>query len=98
MTLVKIWDLDDYSCICAIHLGSGWFAVNELVSNEDATRMACTGGGSRIRIFSFPEGKCLGRHLEHKQKIQTLSFAPDVETLASGASDRMLRLWNVAQS
>jgi WD40 repeat protein len=97
VALVKIWDLDDFTCLTEIHLGSGWSSVNELVFSRDGTQMACTGGGSKIRCFTFPEGRCIRRSDDHKQKIQTLSLSPDGSTLASGSSDRTLRLFDLTR-
>jgi WD40 repeat protein len=89
---VKLWSLEDYTCIRTFHLGSGWSAVTHLVFNKEGTRMACTGDGSQIRIFDVATGECLQRQDGHKNKVNTLCFSPDGSTLASGSNDRTLRL------
>ncbi|KAG7353252.1 WD-40 repeat-containing protein [Nitzschia inconspicua] len=98
VALVKLWDLRDYLCVLKIHLGTGWSSVNELVFNKEGTQMACTGGGSSLRVFSLvPEGGYIGKIENHKDRIKSLAFSPDGKTLASGSSDRTLKLWNVLQ-
>jgi WD40 repeat protein len=98
VALVKLWDLKDYSCVFKIHLGTGWSSVNQLVFNREGTRMACTGGGSSLRLFSLvPQGDYVGRIENHKDRIKTLAFSPDGSTLVSGSVDRTLKLWNVSQ-
>jgi WD40 repeat protein len=99
VALVKFWNLTDYSCVFKIHLGTGWSSVNELVFNKEGTKMACTGGGSRLRIFSLvPPAGSIGCSENHKDRIHTLAFSPDGKTLASGSSDRTIKLWNVTKT
>jgi hypothetical protein len=89
---VKLWRLEDYTCVRTFHLGSGWSAVTHLVFNADGTKMACTGDGSQIRVFDVESGGCIKRIDVHKQKVNTLAFSPDGTTLASGSNDRTFRL------
>lgn len=92
---VKLWSLEDYTCIRTFHLGSGWSAVTHLVFNDEGTRMACTGDGAQIRVFDVSSGKCLEQLAGHKNKVNTLAFSPDGTTLASGSNDRTMRLFAV---
>jgi len=89
---VKLWRLEDYTCVRTFSLGSGWSSVTHLVFSMDGTRMACTGDGSHIRIFDLESGECIKRLDVHKKKVNTLSISPDGTTLASGSNDRTLRL------
>jgi WD40 repeat protein len=99
VAVVKIWDLTDYSCVFTIHLGSSWSSVNELDFNQEGTRVACTGGGSSLRVFSLIPPGGSARYIEnHKARIHTLAFSPDGKTLASGSSDRTLRLWSMTKT
>lgn len=99
VAMVKLWDLSDYSCVLKIHLGTGWSSVNHLVFNDQGTHMACTGGGSSLRLFSLvSEGNSVGRVENHKDCIKTLAFSPDGKTLVSGSVDRTLKLWTVHQT
>lgn len=106
IAMLKLWDLTDYSCVRSFHLGNGWSAVTNIVfsttthqddegTTSTTTRMACTGDGSQIRVFDVENAKCIAVLTDHKERVESLSFSPDGKTLASGACDRTLRLWNL---
>jgi WD40 repeat protein len=93
---VKFWDLNNFTCIRTIHLGSGWSSVTHLVFSQDASFMACTSQGSQIRIFRVSDGHCIETLKGHKDRVESLSFSPDGLTLASGGCDRTMRLWSIS--
>lgn len=90
---VKIWSLEDYTCVQTINLGTGWSGVTHLQFNALGTRMACTGEGSQIRLYDVASEECLHRWVV--ARVNTLSFSPDGKTLAGGGCDRTMRLWTV---
>jgi WD40 repeat protein len=93
---VKVWDLQDFTCVRTIHLGTGWSSVTHLVFSRDGSKMACTSEGSQIRVYSAVGGHCIGVFSGHKDQVASLSFSPDGEILASGACDRTVRLWSLS--
>ena len=92
---VKLWDLTDYSCVRSFRLGNGWSAVTNIAFAQNGTRMACTGDGSQIRVFDVERTECIAVLKDNKDRVESLSFSPDGETLASGALDRTLHLWSL---
>lgn len=92
---LKLWDLTNYSCVRSFHLGSGWSAVTNIVFTNDGTKMACTSDGAKIRVFNLQSGECVAHLNDHKGRVESLSFSPDGDTLASGACDRTMRLWDL---
>jgi WD40 repeat protein len=92
---LKLWDLTDYSCVRSIHLGNGWSAVTNIVFTREGTKMACTGEGSQIRIFDVDTAECVVTLNDHRDRVESLSFSADGQTLASGACDRTVRLWSL---
>lgn len=85
----------DYCLDEQIHLGSGWSAVTLLTFTYDGRFLACTNGGSQIRLVDLGAARVLTT-LEggHTARIESLSFTSDGNTLASGSCDRTIRLWN----
>lgn len=96
---VKFWDLKSYTCIRSFQLGGGnpWMVVNHIVISPDGTKMACTGGGTHIRLFDVDKECYLATLDNHKEIVQSLAISPDGLSLASGGSDRTLRLWNLRE-
>lgn len=89
---VKIWSLIDYTCVQILSLGSGWSGVMHLFINKLGTHLACTGGGSQIRLFNICNEECTDRWSDHTGRVNTLAISPDGKTLASGGCDRTMRL------
>lgn len=98
VAMLKLWDLTNYSCVRSFHLGNGWSAATNIVFTRDGTRMACTGEGSQIRTFDMDTAECFATFKDHKDRVESLSFSPDGQMLASGACDRTVRLWNLQNS
>jgi WD40 repeat protein len=92
---LKLWDLTDYSCVRSFHLGKGWSAVTNIVFTREGTKMACTGEGSQIRIFDVDTAECVAILKDHRDRVESLSFSSDGQTLASGACDRTVHLWSL---
>lgn len=95
VAMVKLWDLTDYSCVRSFNLGNGWSAVTNFVFTREGTKMACTGEGSQIRIFDLDTAECVAVLKDHKDRVESMSFSSDGQTLASGACDRTVRLWSL---
>lgn len=92
---VKMWALNDYSCVRAFRLGGGWSAVTHITFSSDGSKMACSSEGSQIRVFDFNAAECVATIKRHKERVEALSFVSNGQTLASGACDRTVRLTTI---
>jgi len=52
-------------------------------------------GGKELELWSWPDKKRLGRLEGHDKDITTVAFTSDSKMLASGSTDRTIKLWNV---
>jgi WD40 repeat protein/tRNA A-37 threonylcarbamoyl transferase component Bud32 len=69
--------------------------ITSWTRNSDGSLYA-VGTNDHIVLRSAGDGQRASFLLGHKRRIASLSFSPDGRTLASGADDGTVRLWNVA--
>jgi WD40 repeat protein len=84
----------EYAFDKEIHVGSGWSAVALLTFTPDSRYLACTNGGSQIRIIHVTTNKVLATLTGHVGTIESLAFTSNGKTLASGSCDRTVRFWD----
>ena len=109
---IKVWRLEsriemdendgeimksDYVFSGEISLGPGWSAVALLTMTRDGQYLACTNGGSQIRIINFRTKQVCKSLVGHSGRIESLAFTYDGQALVSGACDRTVRLWGAFQ-
>jgi WD40 repeat protein/tRNA A-37 threonylcarbamoyl transferase component Bud32 len=73
--------------------------VGDVVVSPDGTRLACALPGDafkRVRVFDAISGKQTATCDGHTKEINTLTFSPDSERLATGSVDKTARVWDVA--
>lgn len=61
-----------------------------LLSEEDREGTA--------RVEEYYRQRMIFKLIKHQNAVRSLAFTPDGKTLASGAADRYVRLWNVAEA
>jgi len=88
VAMLKLWNLDDYSCVRSFHLGSGWSGVTNITFTSDGRYLACTSEGSSIRVFDVENSARVAVYTEHKGRVESLSFTSDGQFLVSGSVDR----------
>ena len=68
--------------------------IEEIRYSPDGTRLAVVGSFG-IRLYDTQTGEELNLLIGHRGIVNSVSFSPDGETLASGGRDAVIRLWNV---
>jgi WD40 repeat protein len=94
--MLKLWDLEDYTCVRSFSMGPGWSSVTNMTFTRDGSTLACTGEGSQIRVFDVESSRCVAVLNDNKGRVEGLIFCPDGQCLVSGACDRTVRMWNMA--
>ena len=83
------WHLPDDA---TMRLGKG--RINEITYSPDGTKMAvATSIG--IWLYETETVKELNLLTAHTRRVTSVAFSPDGTTLASGSSDKTIRLWDV---
>ena len=95
VSMLKLWDLEDYSCVRSFSTGIGWSAVTNITFTQDGRTAACTSDGSRIRVFDVESSECIAALSGHRDRVECLVFCPDGQCLVSGSCDRTLRIWDM---
>ena len=74
-------------------LGKGW--IGEIAYSPDGTQLAVA-SSIGIWIYNAQTGEELNLFTGHTDRVNSVSFSPDGETLASGSGDGTVLLWNLA--
>jgi WD40 repeat protein/serine/threonine protein kinase len=70
-------------------------AVSFLCFDRNGTKLVSSGGESRIRVWSYPEGRPLIEFANLGEDLD-LAISPDGLRLAGGGMDHSIRIWNLA--
>jgi len=93
---VRRWNPEDASLL-------GEFRVYEKLTAHppgfalslDGRLLAAGDAGFEAHLWSVDRGERLRSFVGHQDRVMTAAFSPDGATLATGAGDRSVRLWNV---
>lgn len=89
---IRVWDVDGGTLERIYPEAAHW--GDSVVWHPDG-RSLVTSFMRSIRIWSVDESKCIGMLPGHDQEIKTLDWSADGQTLASGARDGAVCLWDV---
>ena len=73
-------------------LGKG--TISEIAYSPDSTQLAVA-SSIGIWIYNVQTGEELKLLTRHTGRVESVSFSPDGQTLASGSYDDTIRLWDV---
>lgn len=67
--------------------------VHECLSNKNGSLLYSASSDNTVKIWDIKSGLCV-KTLLHTNGVNTISLSSDDKWLASGADDRMIRVWN----
>jgi geranylgeranyl transferase type-2 subunit beta len=95
---LKVWSTSDWKEVLSIQGQPG--DVWAVAFSPDSRVLASVEGdwnrGGLVILRQVPDGKPLGR-LQHTGEVLSLAFAPDGKSLAAGAADKTVKIWDLAR-
>jgi WD40 repeat protein len=90
---IKIWDLDQETCLLTIREHKGVIFSAKLHPHGDC--FATASFDHTVKLWDLTTGTCLHTFTGHRAEVTGVSFSPDGQLLASSSYDRTIRLWDV---
>jgi WD40 repeat protein len=88
----RVWDLVTRSRILELGVHANFVTF----APDGKSFVTCSVGENEAQFWEFPSGQRLGTLKGHVGGMTQVTFAPDGHTLATGAYDGRIKLWNVA--
>ncbi|NOS69419.1 MAG: PQQ-binding-like beta-propeller repeat protein, partial [Verrucomicrobia bacterium] len=93
-TRVWLWDMNTGQ---EIKLDGQDIEAYAVAFSPDGKLLAATTGTSNeVHLWELPSGRHVAVLKSHVMGINSVAFSPDGKTLATGSTDRRVKLWNVA--
>lgn len=96
---LKIWDVGTWREVKSLSSSLVGNITALAFAPDNATLFAADGQAGIsgfVHRIAFEEGKILGTWKAHEDVIYGLRLSPDGKSLATGAADRLAKLWNTA--
>ncbi len=99
---VRIWDRQTGQCLKTLHEHKGW--VRSVAFSSDGQKLVTGSEDKTVRVYSAPDLRGFG-NLEgldkatilgkHDNWVESVSFSPDDEQIASCGGDSTVKIWRV---
>jgi eukaryotic-like serine/threonine-protein kinase len=90
---IKLWDVETHQLIGQLDGHRSW--ITYLMFLPDG-RLASASADQTVRLWDIQSRRSLGTFRGHQSEVRSLDVSPDGRTLASGAKDGTVLLWDVA--
>jgi WD40 repeat protein len=95
-SVLQIWDVSGPLPMLHANIRGLSLSAQAVVFGPDSRTLAETSGGT-VRLWNLGAGKPTERRLDgHTSQVNALAFSPDGKTLATGAGDGLVRLWDLS--
>ncbi len=96
---VKLLNMEDYSEAASRELGA---SINALAWSPDGAFLALALQDASVRVLSAESESLVPVALlagltGHTERVLTIAWSPDGNTIASGGADRLIKIWDVSQ-
>jgi WD40 repeat protein len=71
------------------------FYSGDMQFSPDGTRLATGGPDRLIQFWDTMSGKCVGRAIKHRSRINRLAFHPSRNWILTGCTDKRVHVWDL---
>jgi len=93
---VKVWDINTLSLKYTFNHTNTPEAIVPL--DDDGLQMACSDKAGEIIIYDLTNGDTLFKFKNHSGSVTSLTFNKRLNLLASGSSDKSIKIWDLANA
>jgi len=97
-TLVSAGDRENTIRLSDVETGTHKFSITtglRVFSPDGQTLVSVGGGENTVRLWDVKTGTLNATLVGHTERINSIVFSPDGQTLASGSNDNTVRLWKL---
>jgi WD40 repeat protein/serine/threonine protein kinase len=93
--LVRLWSVPGGELITSVEIET---EITQAAFNPDGTLLAVAEESGAINLLDAASLETVSRLEGHEGSVYALAFHPDGQTLASGGTDQVIRLWSIANA
>ncbi|KDQ63125.1 hypothetical protein JAAARDRAFT_367694 [Jaapia argillacea MUCL 33604] len=90
---VRIWSLEDWSCLRTLEGHGGAVLRVGWLSGEGVGQVVSAGGDGLVKVWEGREEGCACTLDGHEDKVWALAISKDQKTVVSGAADSLVNFW-----
>lgn len=100
---LKLWDIGSRSEIkafncndCQDDLNFAEEGISGLIAFSPDNKIVAISGDDSVILWSMGERREIGKLSGHDSTVNAVAFSPDGKTIATGSSDKTVKLWEIA--
>lgn len=87
---LKVWNAKSGALLKSIDCG---FGINSVAFSLEGDKVAVAGSSNLVKVYSIVTGEEVNSYSGHNEDVLTLAYNHDGSALASGSSDKSVRIW-----